>query len=103
MNTIKNNTKMCRSEACKINDGCLPVIIDSKTLKCMEDIIAKCKKIFSKPLSDEQCEIFLDTVIEEQLAYNIDIADLENTLEQTASFLSMLDSRIYWNEHQDAF
>ena len=69
----------CKSKVRVIN-GSTYVYFDEETRKDMEQIVNLSTGVFSKPFGERESKIFLDTIIDMQLAYSDDIADLEEVL-----------------------
>lgn len=83
----------CKSKVRVIN-GSTYVYFDEETRKDMEQIVNLSTGVFSKPFGERESKIFLDTIIDMQLAYSDDIADLEEVLSATVDVLLMLQLRL---------
>lgn len=76
------------------SDGETIVKFNQSTKLNIAKILVTSKEIFSKPLSNNDCQLLLDTIIDMQYAYSNDIADLEDVLEATADFFELFESRL---------
>lgn len=76
------------------NNGDILIELDNETKRNIEKILATSQNIFSSPLSNNQCQLLLDTIIDMQLAYSDDIADLEDVIEATADSLELFEYRL---------
>lgn len=86
--------KKNKSSITTTNSGQTLVVFDQYTKLNMAKILATSKEIFSAPLTDNQCLILLDTIIDMQLAYSDDIADLEDVIEATVDFFELFENRL---------
>lgn len=85
--------RQCKSKIEEKN-GSRYVTFDEETKLDMAQIIVKSNSIFSKPFGEQESMTLLDTIIEMQLAYSDDIADLEDVLSATVGFLELLECRL---------
>lgn len=86
--------KIKKSTITHTQDGQTLVVFDQDTKLNIAKILATSKDIFSTPLTDNQCQLLLDTIIDMQFAYSDDIADLEGVIEATADFFELFESRL---------
>lgn len=75
-------------------NGQIIVEFDQSTKLNIAKILVTSKEIFTHPLTDNDCQLLLDTIIDMQFAYSDDIADLEDVLEATADFLDLFENRL---------
>lgn len=90
---MRKRTKT-KSTITTTSSGQTLVVFDKNTKLNMAKILATSKEIFSAPLTDNQCQLLLDTIIDMQFAYSDDIADLEDVIEATADFFELFKSRL---------
>lgn len=78
----------------KLINGQTYVEIGEETQKDMDTILLLIKTIHATPLTEEQCQIMLDTIIDLQFAYSDDIADFEDVLRAVIAFLEVFTQRL---------
>ena len=88
------NMRKHKSNVYSKNNGDILIELDNETKRNIEKILATSQNIFSSPLSNNQCQLLLDTIIDMQLAYSDDIADLEDVIEATADSLELFEYRL---------
>lgn len=83
-----------KSTVVEAENNSIYVIFDEETKNNILYIKKKCKDIFSRPFTEQDCEILLNTIIDMQMSYSDDIADLEDVIEASADYFELLENRL---------
>lgn len=83
-----------RSQVMENEKGELYLVFDEETKGNLSIIKSKAKEIFSKPFTEEECEILVDTIIYLQFTYSDDIADLEDVIQGSVDYFELLENRL---------
>lgn len=86
--------RIAKSKVNYTQKGETHIEFDKETALNITKILTTSKEIFSTPLSDNQCQLLLDTIIDHQFTYSDDIADLEDVIEATADFFELFENRL---------
>ena len=73
----------CKSKIQRFEDGSTRVTLDPMSKYYEDTVIAYCKQMFSKPLTEQECKLIMQTLVELQLCYSDDVAELEDYLFRT--------------------
>lgn len=76
------------------NKGAVNIVLVG-TDEDMDRILSSCKKIFSNPLSEEQCQTLLLNIIYSYTLNNNDITKLEDVLADAADFFELLEDSLF--------
>ena len=87
-------SREARSRVIETKNNGIHVVFDEETNHNLLLIKAKCKEIFSRPFTEQDCENLLDTIIDMQFSYSDDIADLEDVIQGSVDFFELLESRL---------
>lgn len=75
-------------------DGQTYVEVGEEVQKNMDTILSLIKTVHARPLTEKQCQIMLDTIVDMQFAYSDDIADFEDVLRAVIDFLELFETRL---------